>query len=182
TQFRAQLTSATSASSTDAASVTESARNLLEQTASVLNTQYSGSYLFGGSETKTAPVDVSSTSYAAATSPSTADTSYYHGDSQLASVRVSDSQTVSYGVSADNIAFEKLMRAMNLVASNSPLSSDTLNEALDLAVEAVDELGSFKRVFRMLRRRSRMPVPIRPNTCPTYRRWEATSPASMLLR
>jgi flagellar hook-associated protein 3 FlgL len=141
TQFRAQLTSATSASSTDAASVTESARNLLEQTASVLNTQYSGSYLFGGSETKTAPVDVSSTSYAAATSPSTADTSYYHGDSQLASVRVSDSQTVSYGVSADNIAFEKLMRAMNLVASNSPLSSDTLNEALDLAVEAIDELG-----------------------------------------
>jgi flagellar hook-associated protein 3 FlgL len=141
TQFRAQLTSATSASSTDAASVTESARNLLEQTASVLNTQYSGSYLFGGSETKTAPVDVSSTSYAEATSPSSADTSYYQGDSQLASVRVSDSQTVSYGVSADNAAFEKIMRAMNLVASNSPLSSDTLNEALDLAVEAIDELG-----------------------------------------
>ena len=53
TQFRALLTSATSASSTDAASVTESARNMLEQTASVLNTQYNGSYLFGGSETKT---------------------------------------------------------------------------------------------------------------------------------
>ncbi|UPJ46392.1 flagellin [Bradyrhizobium sp. 200] len=141
TQFRAQLTSATSASSTDAASVTESARNMLEQAASVLNTQYNGSYLFGGSETKTAPVDVSSTGYAAATSPSSVDSSYYQGDSQLASVRVSDSQTVSYGVSADNPAFEKLLRAMNLVASNSPLSSETLNEALDLAVEAVDELG-----------------------------------------
>ncbi|XSC47397.1 flagellin [Bradyrhizobium sp. RDT10] len=141
TQFRAQLTSATSASSTDAASVTESARNMLEQAASVLNTQYNGSYLFGGSETKTAPVDVSSTGYAAATSPSSVDSSYYQGDSQLASVRVSDSQTVSYGVSADNPAFEKLLRAMNLVASNSPLSTETLNEALDLAVEAVDELG-----------------------------------------
>ena len=141
TQFRALLTSATSASSTDAASVTESARNMLEQTASVLNTQYNGSYVFGGSETKIAPVDVSSTSYAAATSPSSADTSYYQGDSQLASVRVSDSQTVSYGVSADNAAFEKIMRAMNLAASNSPLSTDTLNEALDLAVDAIDELG-----------------------------------------
>lgn len=141
TQFRALLTSATSTSSTDAASITDSARNMLEQTASVLNTQYNGSYLFGGSETKTAPVDVSSTSYAAATSPSSADSSYYQGDSQLASVRVSDSQTVSYGVSADNAAFEKLMRAMNLVASNSPLSTETLNEALDLAVDAVDELG-----------------------------------------
>jgi flagellar hook-associated protein 3 FlgL len=141
TQFRALLTSATSASSTDAASVTESARNMLEQTAAVLNTQYNGSYLFGGSQTKTAPVDVSSTSYAAATSPSSTDTSYYQGDSQLASVRVSDGQSVSYGVSADNTAFEKIMRAMNLVASNSPLSTETLNEALDLAVDAVDELG-----------------------------------------
>lgn len=141
TQFRALLTSATSASGTDAASVTESARNMLEQTASVLNTQYNGSYLFGGSETKTAPVDVSSTSYPAATSPSSADSSYYQGNSQLASVRVSDSQTVSYGVSADNTAFEKLMRAMNLAASNSPLSTDTLNEALDLAVDAIDGLG-----------------------------------------
>ncbi|HVQ68276.1 MAG TPA: flagellin [Bradyrhizobium sp.] len=141
TQFRALLTSATSTSSTDAASITDSARNMLEQTASVLNTQYNGSYLFGGSETKTAPVDVSSTSYAAATSPSSADSSYYQGDSQLATVRVSDSQTVSYGVSADNAAFEKLMRAMNLVASNSPLSTETLNEALDLADDAVDELG-----------------------------------------
>lgn len=141
TQFRALLTSATSASSTGAASVTESARNMLEQTASVLNTQYNGRYLFGGSETKTAPVDVSSTSYPAATSPSSADSSYYQGNSQLASVRVSDSQTVSYGVSADNTAFEKLMRAMNLAASNSPLSTDTLNEALDLAVDAIDGLG-----------------------------------------
>lgn len=142
TQFRALLTSATSAtSSTDAASVTESARSMLEQTASVLNTQFNGSYLFGGSETEKAPVDISSTIYAAATSPSSADSSYYQGDSQVASVRVSDSQTVSYGVSADNTAFEKIMRAMNLVASNSPLSTETLNEALDLAVEAVDELG-----------------------------------------
>ena len=143
TQFRALLTSATSASGTDAASVTESARNMLEQTASVLNTQYNGSYLFGGSETKTAPVDVSSTSYPAATSPSSADSSYYQGNSQLASVRVSDSQTVSYGVSADNTAFEKLMRAMNLAASNSPLT-DTLNEALDLAVDAIDGPACFK--------------------------------------
>lgn len=141
TQFRTLLTSATSAVGTDAAVVTESARNMLEQTASALNTQYSGSYLFGGSETGLAPVDVSSTSYAAATSPSSADTSYYQGNGELASVRVSDSQSVSYGVSADNTAFEKLLRAMNLVASNSPLSTDTLNEALDLAADAIDDIG-----------------------------------------
>jgi flagellar hook-associated protein 3 FlgL len=141
TQFRTLLTSASSASSTDAASVTETAKNMLEQMASLLNTQYNGGYLFGGSATKTAPVDISSATYAAASSPSTADTNYYQGDSQLGAVRVSDNQTVSYGVTADNTAFEQIMRAMNLVASNSPLSTDTLNEALDLAVDSIDKLG-----------------------------------------
>ncbi|SNT56652.1 flagellar hook-associated protein 3 FlgL [Tardiphaga sp. OK246] len=141
TQFRTLLTSASSASSTDAASVTETAKNMLEQMASLLNTQYNGGYLFGGSATKTAPVDISSATYAAASSPSTADTNYYQGDSQPGAVRVSDNQTVSYGVTADNTAFEQIMRAMNLVASNSPLSTDTLNEALDLAVDSIDKLG-----------------------------------------
>jgi flagellar hook-associated protein 3 FlgL len=108
---------------------------------SLLNTQYDGSYLFGGARTDAAPVDVSSAAYAAATSPSTADTSYYQGDSAIASVRVSDSQTVAYGVTADNTAFEQVMRAMNLVANNSPLSTNTLNEALGLATSSVDALG-----------------------------------------
>lgn len=141
TQFRTLLTSASSASNTDAASVTETARNMLEQMASLLNTQYNGGYLFGGSATTSAPVDLSSAVYAAASSPSAADASYYQGNSQLAAVRVSDNQTVSYGVTADNTAFEQIMRAMNLVASNSPLSTDTLTEALDLAVDSIDNLG-----------------------------------------
>jgi flagellar hook-associated protein 3 FlgL len=97
--------------------------------------------LFGGARTTSAPVDIGSVTYAAATSPSTADTSYYQGDDEAASVRVSDSQTVSYGVTADNTAFEQALRAMNLVANNSPLSTDTLNEALDLAASAVDAVG-----------------------------------------
>jgi len=141
TEFRSLLTAATNTASTDAASVTQSAQEMLSTMASLLNTQYSGSYLFGGSRAEQAPVDVSSTTYAAATSPSTADTSYYQGDSAVASVRVSDSQTVSYGVTADNTAFEQIMRAMNLVANNSPLSTDTLNEALDLADSAIDAIG-----------------------------------------
>ena len=53
----------------------------------------------------------------------------------------SDSQTVSYGVTADNTAFEQALRAMNLVANNSPLSTSTLNEALDLTTSAVDAVG-----------------------------------------
>jgi len=141
TSFRSLLTAATNSASTDSASVTQSAQEMLSTMASLLNTQYSGSYLFSGSTTDVAPVDVSSTTYAAATSPSTADTSYYQGDSELASVRVSSSQTVSYGVTADNTAFEQVLRAMNLVANTSPLTTDTLNEALDLSASAIDAIG-----------------------------------------
>lgn len=139
TQFRTLLTGASGASSTDATSVTQSAQDMLEQMASLLNTQYSGSYLFAGGRTTTAPVDLDSVT--AATSPSSADTSYYQGDGEIASVRVSDSHSVSYGVTADNTAFEQALRAMNLVANNSPLSQDTLTEALTLATSAVDAVG-----------------------------------------
>ena len=139
TQFRSLLTGASSASSTDATSVTQSAQDMLEQMASLLNTQYSGSYLFAGGRTTTAPVDLDSATNA--TSPSSPDTSYYQGDGEIASVRVSDSHSVSYGVTADNTAFEQALRAMNLVAKNSPLSADTLTEALTLATSAVDAVG-----------------------------------------
>jgi flagellar hook-associated protein 3 FlgL len=139
TQFRTLLTGASGASSTDATSVTQSAQDMLEQMASLLNTQYSGSYLFAGGRTTTAPVDLDSATNA--TSPSSADTSYYQGDGEFASVRVSDSHSVSYGVTADDTAFEQALRAMNLVAKNSPLSADTLTEALTLATSAVDAVG-----------------------------------------
>jgi flagellar hook-associated protein 3 FlgL len=138
TQFRSMLTAASGTVSTDSASIAQSAQDSLQQMASLLNTQYSGGYLFGGARTTEAPVDISSTTYPAATSPSTASTSYYQGDQEAATVRVSDSQTVSYGVTADNAAFEQAFRAMNLVANNSPLTTATLNEAMGLATNAVD--------------------------------------------
>jgi flagellar hook-associated protein 3 FlgL len=57
-------------------------------------------------------------------------------------VRVSDNNTVSYGITADNSAFEQGLRALNLVANASPLSSDTLNEALDLTTSAITATGT----------------------------------------
>ena len=51
---------------------------------------------------------------------------------------MSDDTTVTYGVTADNSAFEQAMRALNLAANNSPMSDTTLKEALDLATSAVN--------------------------------------------
>ena len=140
--LRATLTGASDSVSTDSASVQESAQQMLQEMGSLLNTQYGDQYLFGGSQTNAPPVDVSASSYPAATSPSSASTSYYKGNDQIASVRVSDSDTVSYGVTADNPAFEQGLRALNLVANNSPLSSDTLNEALNLVTNSVTAVSA----------------------------------------
>jgi flagellar hook-associated protein 3 FlgL len=137
TQLRSQLSAATTGSSTATASVVNSAQQMLAQMGSLLNTQYNGEYVFSGGRTTTAPADLSSFSTGAG-SVSTSDTSYYKGDDETASVRVSDDQTVSYGVTADNSAFEQVMRVLKFVANSSSLSSTDITQALNLASNALD--------------------------------------------
>jgi len=136
TQLRTQLSAATTGGSTETSSAISSAQQLLTQMGSLLNTQYDGQYVFGGARVSTAPVDL--TSFASgAGSTTTADTSYYKGDGEIASVRVADDQTVSYGVTADNSAFEQVMRTLKYVANSSSLSSSDITRALDLASNAL---------------------------------------------
>lgn len=140
--LRSEVVAATSATVGTGEDLKASAEELFGDFASLLNTQYEGRYLFAGGMTTTAPVDIDDPDYAAATSPSTADTSYYQGDEQIATVRVSDQQTVSYGITADDPAFEKALRALNLLANitTDPLDSDTLNEANELLVDSLDAI------------------------------------------
>ncbi|MBR0717086.1 flagellin [Bradyrhizobium liaoningense] len=141
TQLRSQLSAASTGSSTEVNSVIASAQQYLEQMGSLLNTQYDGQYVFAGGKTETAPVDL--TSFATGTgSTTTADTSYYSGDSEIASVRVSADQTVAYGVTADNSAFEQVMRVLKFVANSSSLSSSDITRALDLASTALDDTAA----------------------------------------
>ena len=138
TQLRSLLTGASDSASTDSSSLSQSAQQMTQQLSSLLNVQYSGQYIFGGSQTTSPPVDISSDVYPAMTPPSTASTAYYNGDDAIATARVSDSQLISYGVTASDPAFEQGLRALNLVANNTPLSTATLNEAMDLATKALD--------------------------------------------
>jgi flagellar hook-associated protein 3 FlgL len=142
TTFKSDLTAA---DSTDGSSdsLSETASGLLQQMASELNTQYEGEYVFGGSRTGTEPVDVSDPPYAAATATSSAVTSYYQGDDAVTSVRVSDQQVISYGVTADNSSFEEALRALNMVAnSGSSVDTDTLTAATNLVTSAIDGLSN----------------------------------------
>lgn len=141
TQLRSQLSAASTGSSTETNSVISSAQQMLEEMGSLMNTQYDGQYVFGGGKTDIAPVDLSSFS-SGARSLTTADTSYYGGDDEIASVRVAADQTVSYGVTADNSAFEEVMRVLKFVANSTSLSSSDISSALDLAGTALDDTAA----------------------------------------
>ena len=137
TNLRTALSAATTGSSTSTASLISSAQGMLQEMGSILNTQYDGEYVFSGASTSTAPVDL--TSFASGTgSLSTADASYYKGDDQIASVRVADDQTVNYGVTADNSAFEQVMRELKYIANSTSLTSSDISSALDIASTALD--------------------------------------------
>ncbi|RTE94433.1 MULTISPECIES: flagellin [Bradyrhizobium] len=141
TQLRSQLSAASTGSSTEVNSAISSAQQMLEQMGSLMNTQYDGQYVFAGGKTDTAPVDL--TSFSSGTgSTTTADTSYYNGDSEIASVRVAANETVSYGVTADNSAFEEVMRVLKFVANSTTLSSADITSALDLASTALDDTAA----------------------------------------
>ena len=142
TDLRSQITAASGATTGTGQNLKAAAQELLEDFASMLNTRYEGRYLFAGGRTDTEPVDISGASYPPATSPSTPSTSYYRGDGQIASVRVSDTQVVAYGVTADDPAFEQALRSLSLVANiaTDPLDPDTLDEASDLLLDALDSV------------------------------------------
>lgn len=140
TQFRAALTEASS-NVGNQTTLPQVASGLLDDLAAQLNTQYQGRYLFAGSATTVKPVDLST--LAASTDFTTADTSYYQGNADAVSVRVSPDQSVSYGVLASDTSFEKAIRVLNAFANmgSSDISSTTLADA------ATDVEGSLDGVL-----------------------------------
>lgn len=132
-------------SGTAASGLNAQGSSTLEDLASQINTQLGGRYLFSGSQTDQPAVDL--TTYATTTaSAATADTSYYHGDSQQAAVRVSDTSSVTYGVTGDNSAIEEAMRAAKLVAqaTTDPVDTTALSAAYDLASSAITDLSNLQ--------------------------------------
>ena len=135
----ADISGALSTGSPDVAGINESATAALSTMESLLNTQYEDRYLFAGSATNTAPVSVDVADYPAMTTPSAADTSYYSGNSDIASAKVADGTTIEYGLTADQEPFEQALRALNLTAyaSADPIDEAALTEAMTLIEDAV---------------------------------------------
>lgn len=138
TNFKATLSTLTT-SSADSDTIALTAQSALEEVVALMNTQLSGRYLFSGSAVDTPAVDIDAIT--TPTSTSSADTSYYQGNADVLSVKVSSEQTVSYGVTADDAGFETALRALKLIASGST-DTTSVTAAISLVADAIDGLSS----------------------------------------
>ena len=110
------------------------AQVLMNQLLTQMNQQVGGAYLFAGSNSSLAPVDLTHyPTLAVGTDgngnptysydPDTADTSYYTGDNKIQSVQINMQQTLSYGVLGSNPIFEESIRAVQQVIEAAQVSS-----------------------------------------------------------
>ncbi len=125
---------------TSAANVAQ-ATVLRDALVSNLNAQAGGDYLFGGSVYNAPPVDITDAAYTPAATPAVADFDYYQGDDVIDSVRTSDTFRMNYGITANNPAFEKALRALSIIIAN-PTDTTLIASAYDLNREAINGVAS----------------------------------------
>jgi len=144
--FRTLLVGSLNANNATVSGIDVEAANLMQQVAGILNTDFDGRYLFAGSKTNTRPVDLNAAGFVVppAVYPSAVETDYYVGDGNTLATQAGPDLSLSYGIRANESAFEKLIRSLHLVSTAivAPVpDAARLNEGLRLAEEAVSELA-----------------------------------------
>ncbi|MCV0424227.1 MAG: flagellin [Roseibium sp.] len=119
------------------------AESYLEDMAALLNTQFAGRYLFAGSNTEQAPVDLDAYEVANLTD---INTDYYTGDDYIQSVRLDTDRTIEYGVTANTTSIEEAMRALSFAATADPLTLDDLESLSELLVTAQDGIIALQSI------------------------------------
>jgi flagellar hook-associated protein 3 FlgL len=69
----------------------------------------------------------------------TESTGYYKGDDAVTAVKISRDQTVAYGITADESAFEQAFRALGITANaGGTPDDDLLQSSYDLVISSLD--------------------------------------------
>jgi flagellar hook-associated protein 3 FlgL len=139
----------------DTNNLTEVATQFLDQTVELLNQRDDSRYLFAGGKTDSKPVDLANGVYTVPAPPpfdAAVDTGYYEGDTTTQQVRIDDGVTIQYGITADQSAFEKVIRALDNIAQTTfsvPITvaeKQVLNDAITLLTEATENNGAQKTI------------------------------------
>ncbi len=153
--FKQQVVSVASGNAAQITNLTSQAQNLLAEVGDIINTRDGSRYIFSGVRGDVPSVNVANVvdpphapPFGGGSYPPAEDTTraYYNGGG-LASeitVRLDFNLTVSYGVTADELAFEEILRGLKLVATaqtTTPVETERLAEAarvLELGVNRLD--------------------------------------------
>lgn len=145
--LRTLLVSALNADNGASVALNDQASEMRDELAALMNESLDGRYLFAGTATGTQPVDLAAfdpddPAYDPDAPTTASGVGYYAGNGETLSVRTSSTQSLEYGVTADDPAFEKLFRAMEMVstaqaAQENGIDTERLEEALGLANEAM---------------------------------------------
>ena len=118
-------------------------KSILDNIAGKLNVKFDGKYLFAGTKSNTKPIQSIQTSNLDAKDNPT--NSYYSGDSTTPIIKIDDSQTLAYGVTGDELAFQQLIGAAHLaIEGHNDNSDDKLSAAVDMINLAISNLASLR--------------------------------------
>jgi flagellar hook-associated protein 3 FlgL len=130
-QFAQGFTTDAYNTSGGSATVQTEAKQLLSEVESDLNVQDGSGYVFSGYQTSSASFNAS-----ALPNPgnlATANTAYYGGDNNVQQATIDQNTTISYGVTANNPAFEQIVRALNFIANSGSLSQSNPTDVANVS-------------------------------------------------
>ena len=135
TQFVGNLPA--DAYNTKGETIQQQAQQVLNQVAGYLNTQDGSNYVFAGNKNTTPPVNIaglpnpgSLTTNSASAPPN----GYYQGDNGVAQATVDNNVTMTYGVDANNPAFEQFIRVLNFLANSPPFNQANPTDAANVSL------------------------------------------------
>ncbi len=148
TEVLAIMSSAISGENINDVPLQEFSATFLAEAESLLNTSHEDRYLFAGSQTDAPAVDLTDVAYtpqAGLPIVFTADFDYYQGDTLGLTVRTDETFETTYGITADEPAFEEMLRAlsyMDYAGANTDVA--VLEQAYTMMRSAVDGLSDIR--------------------------------------
>jgi flagellar hook-associated protein 3 FlgL len=116
--------------------------NLMQSLKIQMNTTSEGRYLFGGSDTATAPVE---DIFKAPVTIGSREDGYYTGSKENVSFRVENDLNYDYPARADNIAFQNVIAAYHKAIAADAASDDAgMAAAIDLMQQGQEELNTLR--------------------------------------
>jgi flagellar hook-associated protein 3 FlgL len=151
TQFVGNLPA--NAYNTKGETIQQQAQQVIAQVAGYLNTQDGSNYVFAGNKNTIPPVNTAGLPNPGSLSTSVAGappSGYYQGDSGVAQATVDNNVTLTYGVDANNPAFEQFMRVLNFLANAPPFDQANptdvanVNKATQMLNQSVTQLQTLQ--------------------------------------